>query len=90
MIGVWIGLSDKEDLGNRQTGATNALPIAREIMEKATMVNPHETFEPLFPILLSVENSSAEPIPSEESNNNEAEEETKVRLEAEKSKTPQE
>ncbi|OGF69817.1 hypothetical protein A3C73_03525 [Candidatus Giovannonibacteria bacterium RIFCSPHIGHO2_02_FULL_44_11] len=90
VIGVWIGLSDKEDLGNRQTGATNALPIAREIMEKATMVNPHETFEPLFPILLSVENSSAEPIPSEESNNNEAEEETKVRLEAEKSKTPQE
>ncbi|MDP2668954.1 MAG: transglycosylase domain-containing protein [bacterium] len=90
VVGVWVGLSDKEDLGNRQTGATNALPIAREIMDKANLINPHEVFEPLFPVLLSSENSPAEPIPSEESNNNETEEETKARLEAEKSKTPQE
>ncbi|MBI4114494.1 MAG: transglycosylase domain-containing protein [Candidatus Niyogibacteria bacterium] len=43
-VGVWIGLSDKENLGSRQTGAVNALPIFEELMRG--LIDPQEKFEP--------------------------------------------
>lgn len=47
---VWIGLHNKEDLGNRETGATNALPIVRKILEDLNLIDPNEKFIPLFEI----------------------------------------
>lgn len=47
---VWIGLHDKQDLGNRETGATNALPIVRKILQDLNLIDPNEKFTPLFEI----------------------------------------
>ncbi len=45
---VWVGLHDKEDLGNRETGSTNALPVVRKILQDLNLVDPAEKFIPLF------------------------------------------
>jgi len=47
-VGIWVGLSDKEDLGNRETGSVNALPIFDELMRD--LINPDEKFISLFEI----------------------------------------
>ncbi|MBI4119678.1 MAG: transglycosylase domain-containing protein [Parcubacteria group bacterium] len=46
-IGVWIGLDSKKPLGTKETGATNALPVAEKILVDLNLVQPDEKFRPI-------------------------------------------
>lgn len=65
-VAIWIGLHDKQDLGNRETGATNALPVFRKIMQDLNLIDPSEKFTSLFEI--PTEENPAEGVPIEEQN----------------------
>ncbi|KKT40562.1 hypothetical protein A2W54_04770 [Candidatus Giovannonibacteria bacterium RIFCSPHIGHO2_02_43_13] len=69
-VGVWIGLSDKEDLGNRETGSINALPVFDEFIRD--LIVPDEKFATLFEIPLT--ENPAEGVPIEPNKDSESQE----------------